>query len=69
MHHFMLYTHDCEKYVVYYTLHDEPVASKDDATSTLGDVVIFRQALNCAGVIFTPVKEREDKLGLHGVFW
>ncbi|GJE97116.1 hypothetical protein PsYK624_133270 [Phanerochaete sordida] len=68
MHSNLPLRQDSEKYVLYYAYHNEAATGHPNAVTKHTDVVIFRQALNRAGVAFTPIKEREDKFGLHGVF-
>ena len=60
---------DIEKYVVYFNRREGAVTSRDrECFSTRSDILVFRQALNRAGMSFIPLKLREDRFGLYAVF-
>ena len=60
---------DLEKYVVYFNRREVAVTSCErECFSGCSDILVFRQALNRAGLSFIPLKLREDRFGLYAVF-
>ena len=61
MYNRLPYAHEVDKYVVFY---DTRQSARDAM-----EVVVFRRALNRAGIIFVPIRPKEDKFGLDAVMW
>ncbi|GJE95551.1 hypothetical protein PsYK624_117370 [Phanerochaete sordida] len=59
VHHWLRMEQEPEKYVVFYTVPRAPGAAVD--------LAIFRRALNRRGVVFVPIRPRDDRWGLNAV--
>lgn len=69
VYHHMAMVQEPQKYVLFYNRREAELdTGNTPAVSRRSDVVVFRQSLNRAGVVFTSLKVREDMFGLHGVF-
>ena len=69
MYHSMPSEQECEKYIIYFNRREAGVGDAREVVSRNSDIAVFRQALNRSGTVLTSIREREDKFGLHGVFW
>lgn len=61
IYHRIRFHQEPEKYVVYYCV--------SRSFGLVGDIVVFRQALNRLGLVFAPVRWREDKFGLTVLYY